>query len=104
MKLIFTCIMSILLLSSSLKQNIPKLCINCKHFIPDNIDNKFGKCSLFPKTDDNNFYLVTGNIKEDLDYIYCETARSYDFRCGKNGDFYKKKYTRKNILPKNPTS
>ena len=29
----------------------PKLCIQCKHFIPDSGDGRFGKCSLFPRVE-----------------------------------------------------
>ena len=49
MKNILFIICSIILPILSLKQVKPKLCINCKHFINDNDNGKYGKCSLFPK-------------------------------------------------------
>jgi hypothetical protein len=79
----------------------PKFCINCKFAINNiNEDNKFMKCSLFPKPDEIiNHVLVTGVIEDtdvlEKDYIYCSTARKFNHRCGKEGKMYKKKYVRK---------
>jgi hypothetical protein len=77
-------------------QTTPKFCINCKFAINNiNEDNKFMKCSLFPKTDEiNNDFLVTG-VREEMwvsekHYIYCSTARKFNHRCGKEGKMYKK--------------
>lgn len=71
----------------------PKLCVNCKHFIPDTHSNffrndEFGKCRLFP-------LLVTGKQKvSETDYSYCSTARSYEHYCGKKGNFYSDEKTK----------
>ena len=90
MKYIFIIICSIVLPICSLKKNISKFCINCKFFINNSIDNSHGKCSFFPKHDDNNAdFLVTG-IK-NIDYTYCSTARKYDEMCGIEGKKYKRK-------------
>jgi hypothetical protein len=80
---------SIILPIISFKQNKPKLCINCKYFIPDNDTGKFGKCSLFPKQGGKINYLVNG-IKND-EYFYCSTSREHDNMCGEEGKYYKKK-------------
>jgi len=77
----------------SLKMNNPKLCINCKHFISDNIDNKYGKCALFPIIEYNNYHLVNGNTDEDINHNYCSIARGEETMCGEQGKLYKKKYT-----------
>jgi len=79
---------SIILPIISLKQNKPKLCINCKYFITDNNTGKFGKCSLFPKQSGKNNYLVTG-INED-EYFFCSTLRDTNGMCGEEGKYYKK--------------
>lgn len=69
----------------------PKICINCKHFIADDDDGSFGKCSLFPQKKDNIDFLVYGIEKEEIvDYSYCSTARNFDNLCGKEGKMYKK--------------
>ena len=54
-------------------------------------NNKFMKCSKFPKTD--NQFLVTGTLQED--YNYCSTARMSNNMCGEEGKMYKKKYIKK---------
>jgi hypothetical protein len=63
----------------------PKLCINCKHFIPyidRNIKiGKFGKCKLFKK-DQLNSFLVDGIDEYDDDYYYCSTSRRINDMCG----------------------
>jgi hypothetical protein len=35
-----------------------KLCINCKYFIPDNKENIFGKCKMFPQIENKLNYLM----------------------------------------------
>ena len=70
----------------------PKLCINCKHFLPDNMYGKYGKCFLFPKKDAKINYLVTGIVNED--YYYCSTVRDIDTACGEEGKLYKKNCTK----------
>ena len=96
MKVIFAIIITTILSVATMKQTIkPKLCINCKHFILHTDNNKFGKCGLFPVNKSGNFYLVNGINEEDMDYRYCETARSFSDMCGENGDFHKRKYVKK---------
>ena len=83
---------SIILPIISLKQNKPNLCINCKYFINDNGNGKFGKCSLFPKQNVNNNYLVNGiNDINENEYFYCSTSRDTNSMCGEEGKYYKKK-------------
>jgi hypothetical protein len=54
---------------------------------------KYGKCFLYPKTEENlNKYLVTGSNIND-EYQYCSTARQQFDMCGKEGKSYRKSYT-----------
>jgi hypothetical protein len=89
--IIITAILSVISIKQTSK---PKLCINCKHFISNTGDSKFGKCGLFPINKSGIYYLVNG-IKENMDYDYCKTARSFSNLCGENGELYKKKYVKK---------
>jgi hypothetical protein len=68
----------------------PKLCIDCKHFIKNGVDDKFGKCAFYPIIEDDDDFLVTGkrNVKP-IEYRYCSTMRSYERYCGKSGKHYK---------------
>ena len=82
----------------SFKEIKPKLCVNCKYFITDKHDNKFGKCSLFIKEEDDNFRLVNGVFEDkNIEYQYCSVMRGIEWMCGKDGKMYKKKYTKKGI-------
>lgn len=73
----------------------PKLCVNCKYFMKDNVDtNHYGKCLKFPKEKGPVYDLVSGETMSDEEYYYCSTARTFEFMCGKKGNFYKKKYTK----------
>ena len=103
MKYFFVIILSIILPILSLKNIKPKLCINCKHFIPDNnniniygkdSNNIYGKCSLFPKEESKFNFLVNG-INEQM-YYFCSTARQNEHMCGEKGNLYKKKYVLNN--------
>ena len=68
-----------------------KICINCKHFVSsNNNNNEYGKCSLFPRSENKITALVTGIHKPD-DYYYCSTARDFDTMCGKEGTCFEKK-------------
>lgn len=99
MKYIIVIICSILLPIFSLKKITPKLCVNCKFFINDIIGDEFGKCSLFPKQESSEFnFLVTGIKNIDIDYYYCSSARQYEDLCGKEGNKYKNKSTKKQRL------
>ena len=76
-----------------IKPTKPKLCVDCKFFRKDFFDqNKFGKCSLFPQIDDNDYFLIDGykSIK-NTNYNYCVVSRKYDNMCGKEGKLYEKK-------------
>ena len=59
-----------------------KMCINCKHFIKPNSENKIGRCSLFPilndiETNENQYMDITNSRK-----IY--------YMCGEKGRYYEK--------------
>lgn len=86
---------SIILPIISVRQSKPKLCINCKHFVPDTITNIgiFSKCSLFPNKVGKINLLVNGiNTYENF---YCTTTRDTDNMCGEEGKYYKKKIVKK---------
>jgi hypothetical protein len=91
--IVFFC--SIILQIVSIKETKPKLCIDCKHFITDNVNGKFGKCSLFPKAFSKNFYYVNGVFDEE-EYNFCYLSRTNEDMCDTTGKMFKKKYT-KNI-------
>jgi len=76
----------------------PKLCINCKYFIDNNLAGpEYGKCSYYPLN--NTRFLVDG--KNDMfGYRYASVTRGSNNLCGHEGKHYKKKYVKKVILPK----
>jgi len=82
----------------SFKELKPKLCVSCKHFIPDKNNNKFGKCSLFPIREPNDYFLVNG-INEDkiIDYNFCSVVRTHNSMCGNEGKLHKRKYNKRRI-------
>jgi hypothetical protein len=92
--LFFTLFSLLFLPILSLKDFKPKLCINCKYFIKDELDSKFGKCLMFPKKEEKNVYtLVNGvHINKNKGYHYCSTVRNINTLCGEEGKMYKKKY------------
>ena len=91
MKYIFTILSILFLPILSFKEMKPKLCINCKYFITDNNTDKFGKCSLFTKKENNIYNLVNGiNNKDNIKYNYCAVSRDTEDMCGKEGKMYKK--------------
>ena len=63
-----------------------KLCVQFKHFIPNENPN-LGKCSLFK--DINDYTLVTGKV--EVDYHPCYTARLSSRMCGEKGKLYEPK-------------
>jgi hypothetical protein len=70
----------------------PVICINCKHFTKEFFNsNTFGKCKLFPKETDSNYYLVDGKSNPQTDNYYCSTARMSDDMCGVTGKLFEKK-------------
>lgn len=98
MNYIILIISSIILPIISLKQNNPKLCINCKHFISDNDKDKYSKCSVFPSLNGKINFLVNG-INND-EYYYCSTAREINNLCGEEAKYYKKKRVKNANLKK----
>ena len=97
MKYIFTILSILFLPILSFKEIKPKLCINCKYFITDNDNGKFGKCSLFPRKKNDIYNLVNGINKEIIDYKYCATSIEQKHMCGPEGKMYKRKYNKKSI-------
>ena len=97
MNYIILIICSIILPIMSLKQTKPKLCINCKHFIPDNSSGKFGKCSFFPRNEENKMYYLVNGMNEETEkkYNYCSISRNTNDMCGEEGKYYKKKIVKK---------
>ena len=93
--LFFTLFSLLFLPILSLKEFKPKLCINCKYFITDNNTGKFGKCSLFPKEENDIFNLVNGIHKDNIEYHYCGVSRDIESMCGREGKMYKKKYIKR---------
>jgi len=92
MNYIILIICSIILPIISVNQIKPKLCINCKYFISDEINvpgGIFSKCSFFPKKEGKINFLVNGINKYENNY--CSTARDFDDMCGEEGKYYKKK-------------
>ena len=70
----------------------PILCKNCKFFRKDLFTlNKFGKCSLFPIANDNEYFLVDGTKNTKIDYYYCSIARNNKNMCKPEGNLYVKK-------------
>jgi len=85
-------IYSIILSSFSASQMKPKLCINCKFYKKDFFtSSEFGKCSLFPREKENDYFLVNGNNNNNIESYYCSTSRKYDHLCGKEAKFFEKK-------------
>lgn len=70
----------------------PKLCLNCKFFIPDTTTNTgiFSRCSFFPNKEGEINFLVNGIIGK-YQNDYCSTARCINDMCGEEGKHYKKK-------------
>ena len=95
MKITYLIINSIFLSPLSASQIIPKLCINCKFYTKNFFSfSEFGKCSLFPKEKDNDYFLVNGNINNNnnnIEYHYCATSRNSERMCGEEGKFYEPK-------------
>lgn len=79
----------------------PKLCYNCKYFVPDGDTNQFAKCSLFQTVYNDNSFLVTG-IENNPTFhnTYCSTARNSKNLCGVEGIAHKRKYVKKMLKTK----
>ena len=82
----------------ALRKLTPKLCINCKHFITDNTDTRWGKCSLFPRLESSAPFLVNGVYNEE-DYQLCSITRAFDSMCGTSAKYYKKAKTNHKTKP-----
>ena len=83
---------SIVLSPLSASQIKPNLCINCKFYTKNFLTfSEFGKCSLFPKDKDNDYFLVNGIKNNNQEYHYCSTSRNSERMCGEEGKFYEKK-------------
>jgi hypothetical protein len=83
----------------SFKEITPKFCINCKYFITDNNTDKFARCSLFPREENNQIYTLVNGVHEDtmIEYHFCSVSRDIDRMCGKEGKMYKKKYRKRHV-------
>ena len=64
------------------------LCVNCKHFIPSQFNEKFGKC--------DKFSLVNEVSGEKILSPACVIRKS-EFLCGKKGKGFEPKYKSKRI-------
>ena len=93
MKYIFLIIHFVVVTAFLPKTSEPKLCVNCKFFKKEFFTgNEFGKCSLFPRKERDDNFLVDG-IKRNkkIEYSYCSIIRSYNDICGKEGKLFEKK-------------
>ena len=75
----------------------PRLCKNCKFFLPNDpwfgVGNEFSKCKLFADVQDDDNFLVTGKkANPKTEYKFCSIVRKYEYMCGKEGKFYKRKH------------
>jgi hypothetical protein len=70
-------------ISKSSGGNVPKLCIDCRHYLPSMVDPSYGTCAKFVLHDNSNYY-VTGK-GERTSYHFCSIARAYDDMCGTKG-------------------
>jgi hypothetical protein len=91
-------ILSIILSPFLARRIKPKFCVDCKHFTKNSfITNKYGQCTLFEIEEDNDYFLVDGNVNNDkIKYYYCNTARKFNDLCGEEGKFFEKKTTHSN--------
>ena len=76
-------------ISTSTGDDLPKLCINCKHYLPCEVHPSYGKCAKFVQYENTNYY-VTGE-GERIIYDYCSVARFSTYMCGKNGTKFEEK-------------
>ena len=58
------------------------------------LDNGSAKCSFFPKKEINDVKFLVSGV-ENIDYLYCNAARSFDHLCGKEVKEYKNKLSKK---------
>lgn len=96
MNYIFFIICCNILFASATKTHIkPKstFCVNCTFFKNDFKESIYGRCTLFPKIDIDNGFLVDGMkpIKTSDEYYHCSTARTIESMCGKEGKHFEKK-------------
>ena len=97
MRYLMNCILLFILFTEIFSSNPikPKFCRDCKFFTKDFLlTNKYGKCSLFPKDDDedNRYFLVDGIKPNNPNKLsFCSIARTYKEMCGPEGTLYVKK-------------
>jgi hypothetical protein len=67
----------------------PKFCVDCRHFLPDPKGiNRFAKCSQFPTEQRSDFLVTKEIIEEEIDFMYCSTARKFGNLCGEKAKKY----------------
>lgn len=67
-------------------------CVKCKHFRGTFLMDKYGTCSLFPKVNEVDYFLVTGVKKyKRVLHEYCSIIREYNPECGKEGKLFEKR-------------
>jgi len=76
-------------MSTSVGVDLPKLCINCKHYLPCDVHPSYGKCAKFILSDNINYY-VTGEGNK-TDHYHCSVARSSPYMCDYNGIEFEEK-------------
>ena len=71
------------------KTKATKLII-CNKFFKNSLltNNKFGRCSLFPKEEKRDINYYVSGMEKNIDFHFCSTARTYDDMCGKDGKKY----------------
>ena len=83
----------IILSSISANQIRSKICVDCKFYKKEFFtSSEFGKCALFPKEKDIDYFLVNGknHNNNNIEYHYCATSRKSDSMCGEEGKYYEK--------------
>jgi len=94
MKYISMILYPVILSQISASQIRPKFCVGCKFYKKDFFTfSEFGKCTLFPKEKENDYFLVNGNNinNNNIEYHYCVTSRNSEGMCGEEGKYYEKK-------------
>jgi len=76
-------------ISTSADAELPKLCINCKHYLPSDVHPSYGKCEKFILSD-NVYYYVTGEGNK-TNHHFCSVARSSPYMCDYNGTKFEEK-------------
>jgi len=69
--------------------DLPKLCINCKHYLPCDVHPSYGKCAKFILSYNINYYVTGEGVKTD--HYHCSVARSSPYMCDYNGIEFEEK-------------